>query len=226
MMGTCQTNRALHLTTNKSPRVQLISCSDLSNMWALVNGSANMCESDKAGFIALIQHAPIPWTCLSLPLRGLEDAWKIFPQFGVEIKMASPTSIHFWLYFPDMKIFLSHLATVRSVSKLGPLNLHPLAYQLEGYLFPVNSSQGQAQKILIRILVWTSFSFCFSSGFGGKSAVHEQPNFLWVHTQEAKRLTCFDYRYSCYFQRGVALFICEHLKYLWAGLHGMERGNY
>ena len=48
-----------------------------------------------------------------------------------------------------MKIFLSHLTTVRTVNKLGPSNLHPLAYQLDGYLSPVNFSQGQVYKFLL-----------------------------------------------------------------------------
>ena len=35
----------------------------------------------------------------------------------------------------------------------------------------------------------TSFSFCFSSGCGGKSAAHAQLSFLWVNTQEVESLT-------------------------------------
>ena len=52
--------------------------------------------------------------------------------------MASLLSLHFWLHFQDMKIFLSRLIAVKSVDKLGSSNLHHLAYQLDGYLSPIN----------------------------------------------------------------------------------------
>ena len=77
-----------------------------------------------------------------------------------------------------MKIFLSHLTTVRSINKLGPLNLHPLAYLLDGYLSPVNSSLGQVLKFLLTILVQTCLASASVVKFGGKSVVHVQTNFL------------------------------------------------
>ena len=66
-----------------------------------------------------------------------------------------------------MKIFLSHLTAVRSVNKLGPSNLHPLAYQLDGYLSPVTSSQEQVQKFLLTILGQTFSTSASAVGLAG-----------------------------------------------------------
>ena len=133
-------------------------------MWALVNGSVNMCQSDKTDLQPfnnkLLCHEP---TYLH-PLRDLKDAWKRFPWLGVEIEIASLIPLHFWSLFEGMKIFLSHPIIVKSVDKLGPPNLPPLAYQLDGYLSPISLSQGQAWTFLPTVLIQTFFSSALAVG--------------------------------------------------------------
>ena len=84
-----------------------------------------------------------PCASLSLLLQeSLEEAQKTFPWSGVKIKMApkiSPVSD------PITKTLkkLSQVVSVRPVNRLDQSNLHPLAYQLDRHLSPVNSIKGQ-----------------------------------------------------------------------------------
>ena len=75
---------------------------------------------------------------ISTPKRS-KRCLETFPPSKVGIKMASLFSPHFWLHFWEVKIFLSHLAIIRLVIKISLSSLH-LAYQLDGYLCPINLS--------------------------------------------------------------------------------------
>ena len=66
-----------------------------------------------------------------------------------------------------MKMYLLHLATIRSIDKLGPLNLHPLTYQMDGYRSPINLNQGQVQRFLLTILVWMFLTSASVAGLAG-----------------------------------------------------------
>ena len=81
--------------------------------------------------------------------------------------MASLISLHFWPHFQGIKIFLLHPIIVRSVDKLGPAKLHPLAYQLDGYLSPVSLSQGQIWRFLLTGLIQTFSASASAVGLVG-----------------------------------------------------------
>ena len=63
-----------------------------------------------------------------------------------------------------MRIFSSHLTAVKSIDKLGPSNLHPLPYQLNGYLSPINLSQEQVQGFLLTVLIQTFLASASAAG--------------------------------------------------------------
>ena len=85
----------------------------------------------------LKQWAPVLWTHLSLSSERSKRCLETFPQskVGIEWLPSSPSiSDHILKMW---KIFLSHLTAIRLVTKLDPSSLHPLAYQLDGYLSPL-----------------------------------------------------------------------------------------
>ena len=89
--------------------------------------------------------------------------------------MASLVSLHFWPHSLDRKILLSHLTTFKSIDKLGPSNLHPLAYHLNGYLSPINLSQGQEWRFLLTVLIQTFLAFASAAGLAGNQLLMCDP---------------------------------------------------
>ena len=145
-MGVNQTNRALCLTLYSLPQVLLISCQNLSNAWALVNCSTNMCQSDICFlYCAKITRVrpPTPWTFLSLLHRqpGGHLSKHIHSQ-GWRSRWY-PSICCCWLHHPNMKTFQLYPSNVRSINRLDPLDLHHLAYQMDKYLFPVKAIEQQ-----------------------------------------------------------------------------------
>ena len=157
----------------------------MSNMWALVNCSARMCQSDKGWFMALEQQGqklPSLELCYLHSIGGLEDGWKTFPWSGVKIKMVpqpSPVSDHIFKMWK--KILLSHLIDVRSVNNIDLSNLHSLAYQLEKVLIPCQLYVRITMMKITHISKPDIFSPLLQQQIGGDSIAHVWPYFLQVH---------------------------------------------
>ena len=118
--------------------------------------------------------------------------------------MASLIPLHFWPCSQDMKIFLSHLATIRSIDKLGPSNLHPLAYQLDGYLSPIKLSQGEVWRfLLLTVLLWTFLASAPAVGLAGNQLGMCDPVPCEYTTQQVWISTSSSYNYSHCLERWV-----------------------
>ena len=147
--GICHVNRTLCLTTNNTPKAWLISCQGLPYTWALVNCSTNTCQSDSGWFITQKEQW---WNLQSLELsfsllhRRSRRCLKNIPTIRSKDWNGSLNFLCFWSHRWNMKIPLSHLINVRSVSELDPSNQHSLAYQLDRHLSPVTSIWGQVWR--------------------------------------------------------------------------------
>ena len=132
MMGICQTSRALHLTANNTPQ-GITDKLHLIYQWC---EHLQMALSTHVKVMRLIYDSKTMSSCPLNPL--ISNTWEVsktfinIPMVWSRDWMVSLFSLHFWPCSQDVKIFLSHLTTVRSVIKLDLTSLYPLAYQLDG----------------------------------------------------------------------------------------------
>ena len=173
-------------------------------MLALVNCSANTCQSDKGWFMALKQQGQklpsLELFYLHL-IGGLEDACKTFSWSGVKIKNRSPN------LSPSLTTF-SRYENIFAISHQCLISQQTRSFE-STFLSP---SPGQefipyqlylrtSTKKITHISSPDIFGSCFSSRFGGKPTMHVQPDFLLVNQwRDWKPNFNFNHRYQHHFQ--------------------------
>ena len=98
-----------------------------------------------------------------------------------------------------MKTFCSHLTTMKSVIKLGPSNLHHLAYQLDGY----QSKSVPSMKISTHSSNPNMLASASAADLVGNQLHMHDPVSCKYTTQQMGISTNFNCSYSCCFERWV-----------------------